>query len=208
MAERRQSVITFLGSGNYHYVSYLLLAEVRHPFTFVLFDHHTDTLPSPSDSLISCGSWVLESLKTLPMLKKVIIIGVSEDGQEYLPFSISDKVRVYPETMLHMNKHSMISSILSSIPTEPVYISVDKDVLNTNEALAVWDQGSMKLNQLIEMMQILIVEKSVCGIDICGEYPVTTGNAFEYKTREAIAKNDFANKCILNGLEHVKDYAS
>jgi len=208
LAERRQSAITFLGSGNYHYVSYLLLSEIKHPFTLVLFDHHTDALPSPSESLISCGSWVLESLQNLSMLEKVIIIGVSEDGREYLPLSISDQVRIYPETTFHMDKQSMMSSILSSIPTERVYISVDKDVLHTNEALTVWDQGSLKLHQLIEMIQMIVVKKRVYGIDICGEYPVNPSNAFEYQTREAIAKNEFANKCILNGLEHVERYAS
>ena len=39
---RKNKGITFIGSGNYHYVSHLLLEEINKPFTLILFDHHTD----------------------------------------------------------------------------------------------------------------------------------------------------------------------
>src|SRR5699024_3640988 len=76
LIKRRPNHIHYLGSGNYHYISYILQARINKPYTLILFDHHTDALPSPSDTLISCGSWVLESLKHLPMLKKVFMVGV------------------------------------------------------------------------------------------------------------------------------------
>ncbi len=76
---RKKKGITFIGSGNYHYVSYLLLEEIDKPFTLILFDHHTDTnLKEVNEqSLISCGSWVSFSLQNNDKLKKVIIIGPS-----------------------------------------------------------------------------------------------------------------------------------
>src|SRR5699024_9780177 len=84
--------IHYLGSGNFHYISYLLQSRIKKPYTLILFDHHTDTLPSPSESLISCGSWLLDSLQDLPMLRKVFIIGVGEEASQHIPASISNKV--------------------------------------------------------------------------------------------------------------------
>ena len=79
LSKRKNRGIAFIGNGNYHYVTYLFLSEIQSPFTLVLFDHHTDMMASPSTSLISCGSWVLHAIKRLPMLKKVVMIGVRED---------------------------------------------------------------------------------------------------------------------------------
>ncbi|MDY0407036.1 hypothetical protein P5G51_018330 [Virgibacillus sp. 179-BFC.A HS] len=68
--ENMDRKLAFLGGGNFHYVSYLLLSKITKPFSLVLFDHHTDMMPSPSEELISCGSWVLKALEKLPHCKK------------------------------------------------------------------------------------------------------------------------------------------
>jgi arginase family enzyme len=45
LSQRRHRGVTLIGSGNYHYVSYILLSEIREPFALILFDHHTDLAP-------------------------------------------------------------------------------------------------------------------------------------------------------------------
>lgn len=65
---RKQKGAVFIGNGNYHYVSYLLIQEIKEPFTLVLFDHHTD-VGAGDDPVISCGSWVSYALKH-PYLKR------------------------------------------------------------------------------------------------------------------------------------------
>ena len=77
---------------------------------------------------------------------------------------------------------------------EPVYISVDKDVLNKESALTNWDQGSLSLNELEELLTFILRKQDVIGIDICGE-DVTPLNWFE--AEEAEKKNDHANKALL-----------
>ena len=42
LSDRKQKGITFIGSGNYHYLTYLLINEITKPFTLVLFDNHPD----------------------------------------------------------------------------------------------------------------------------------------------------------------------
>ncbi|MGI9861426.1 hypothetical protein SDD30_08590 [Moorella naiadis] len=71
--------IFFLGSGDYHYVAYLLLQHITRPFTLVLFDNHADLLPAPASDLLACGSWVNRALE-LPNLKKALIIGARPDS--------------------------------------------------------------------------------------------------------------------------------
>lgn len=42
LRRRRMRGAVLIGNGNFHYVSYLLIKEMKEPFTLVLFDHHTD----------------------------------------------------------------------------------------------------------------------------------------------------------------------
>jgi len=205
IAEKLQSprgrTITFIGSGNYHYVSFLLLSKIKKPFTLILFDHHADMLPSPSESIISCGSWVLDSLLKLPLLQKVIMIGVKKGWMEQIPVSLREKVSVFEEPLLHADFVSTVHAVVDEIATDAVYISVDKDVLDADEAATLWDQGSMKLHQLVEIVDEIAWRKEICGFDVCGEYPCSPSDCFQQQVREATAKNDHANQVI---LEHMK----
>ncbi|WP_145523608.1 arginase family protein [Virgibacillus sp. SK37] len=194
---QKRSTIYFLDSGNYHYVSHVLQSNIKKPYSLILFDHHTDTLPSPSNDLISCGSWVLDSLNTLPMLKKVCMIGVSEDAPNHIPNSIHNKVKFLTEDSLQSNLAIIIKSILNYIPTDSVYISIDKDVLHPEDALTGWDHGTMRLKQMLKMLQVLFRNKDVIGLDICGEYPVTPTNENQREIRTIIGKNNHTNDILL-----------
>lgn len=200
LEEKGQSFVTFIGSGNYHYVSYLQLSKMDQPFTLVLFDHHTDTLQNPNHSLITCGSWVLESIKHLPMLKKAIIIGVSEDGLQYIPSSISDKIITFTKEALQTDFPKTVSSIIENISTASIYLSVDKDVLDIKEAVTAWDHGNLKINQLIEIIKNISKSKYVTAADICGEYPINPTNAYKRETRSAIKKNNRTNRELLDAI--------
>ncbi|WP_047980475.1 arginase family protein [Ornithinibacillus contaminans] len=194
------SPITFLGSGNYHYVSYLLLARIQTPFTLILFDHHTDALPSPSDSLISCGSWVLEALQQLPFLQKVVMLGVHEDWEQYIPLGYQDKIVAYSKNTLQAIDSNFVRSILEHVPTDQVYISIDKDVLDKRQAVTAWDHGTMLLTELLQLVTIILNNRELVGLDICGEYPITPTNAFNPITKDAIRKNTGANEMILKSV--------
>lgn len=188
--------ITLIGNGNYHYITYLLLKQVQKPFTLILFDHHTDTLKSPSEDLISCGSWVLESLETNPYLQKVLIIGVSEEGETQIPPSIEGKVRLYTKHHLRLNFKRALHSINQEIQTDEVYLSIDKDVLDKKDAITAWDHGNMRLRELLRVVKEIIKNKNISGIDICGEYP-SNSDEFGLETKEANDKNSFANRFML-----------
>ena len=137
-------------------------------------------------TLISCGSWVSFSLRNNDNLKKVIIIGPSSLTIH------SPYVEIFPIDISH---EVSIHTILSHIHTETIYVSIDKDVLDPKVTITNWDQGHMKLSRLLQFIHSLIMNKSIYGIDICGELPVYPSQLFLPKYKNAIQKN--ANLQIL-----------
>lgn len=206
LENRKDRGITFIGSGNYHYVTYLLMKDVQAPFTLILFDHHTDMKDAPCESLVTCGSWVLRALKRLPMLKKVIIVGTREDLLESIPSYLNKKVLILSEEQI--GQADIQRYIKSAISTYNVYISIDKDVLGKSEAVTNWDQGNMKLMQLLSLVKYIAKSKRICGIDVCGEYPYNPVLNFYPESLEAIRKNNRANLTILNTINNLEQRIS
>lgn len=68
--------VTFLGSGDFHHISSILINQFQGPISVIIFDFHPDwdTLPPH----LACGSWVNRVLKN-KNVHKCILIGVSSD---------------------------------------------------------------------------------------------------------------------------------
>jgi hypothetical protein len=183
--------ITFIGNGNYHYVTYLLLSEINRPFSLVLFDNHTDAkLSDGMSGLLSCGSWVAEAAERFPHLQQVLIVGVCAERNLY-PSESHSKIVLWPNT-------GEPQKLLSVIPTEDVYISIDKDVLDRAFAVTNWDHGNMHLRELLEALQTLVRQKNVLGIDVCGELPVPPADTWRYA--DQLRLNEQANLAILQSV--------
>lgn len=200
LQKRKKRGVTFIGSGNYHYVTYYLLSEVKEPFTLILFDYHTDMMEEPSPSLLSCGSWVFTAIERLPLLKKGIVIGVHQELKKRIPQHLKQKVSIFTHEEI-AGKVSCLQSIVSDIPTRTVYISIDKDVLDITEAVTNWDQGDMRLVELVSMLHYIAKQKKICGVDICGEYPLSPQAIFYRESQQAIQKNGKANLFLLNTIK-------
>ena len=191
LSRRTGRGITFIGNGNYHYVTYLLLSKINRPFSLVLFDNHTDTkLPDAMPGLLTCGSWVTEAAAHLPHLEQALIVGVCAERKLDPPDSQS-KIVLWPN-------NGEPQKLLSAIPTEDVYISIDKDVLDRTFAVTNWDQGNMHLRELVIALQTLVQQKNVLGIDICGELPVTPADVWLHA--EQLHLNEQANLAILQSV--------
>jgi len=67
---------TFLGSGDFHHISGLLIDQFKDPLSVIIFDHHPDwdTLPPK----FGCGSWVSRILEK-NNISKIVLLGVSSD---------------------------------------------------------------------------------------------------------------------------------
>ncbi len=68
------------------------------------------------------------------------------------------------------NWDSFLTELLANIPTEAIYITIDKDVLGTGEATTNWDQGQMTLAHVVSAIEALGTKFQVLGVDVCGDY--------------------------------------
>jgi arginase family enzyme len=64
--------ITFLGSGDFHHISGLLIEQFSEPISVIIIDNHPDWDVLPPH--LGCGSWVSYILRK-PNVKEVIIFG-------------------------------------------------------------------------------------------------------------------------------------
>lgn len=188
LTDRKTSGLTYIGSGNYHYVSYAFLSEIDRPFSLILFDNHTDAKrPEQLPDMLTCGSWVAEAVSRLPLLQQVILIGAHSDMLLFDP-GIRSKTLLFPD-LQHPEQ------LLASLTTSDIYISIDKDVLAEADFVTEWDQGNMRLKQLIIALHSLVMNKNVLGIDVCGELRVSPSDVFKYSKQ--IRLNERANLAIL-----------
>ena len=164
----RLPCIRFLDSGNYHYMSKLFLTEETEPFFLVVFDHHTDMQP-PALPVLSCGSWIRDSLLECGTITGVCVIGP--------PASCTKEIEV-PETVQFITEEDILagtaqekwSKVMDGWPDqESVYLSVDKDVLSKEEIDTNWDQGCLSVRLLLDMLRMLVKKRTLLAADICGE---------------------------------------
>lgn len=80
------------------------------------------------------------------------------------------------ENLLHWRNLSdrdwptFVTTLIQDLPTDAIWITIDKDVLASEDAATNWDQGGMRLTHLLHAIRALAASKRVLGIDICGEF--------------------------------------
>lgn len=70
----QKDFITFLGSGDFHHISGILIGQFEEPITVIVFDYHPDWDIMPP--VWGCGSWV-RAISGRTNIDKIILIGVS-----------------------------------------------------------------------------------------------------------------------------------
>lgn len=161
--------IHFLGSGNYHYLTYFFLKKIECDFSLLVFDNHTDMQKPMFEGILSCGSWIREALIKLKHLKQVYICGVSKEHMEEYDSDLFKE----DDSNSPINRVKFLESdtcLLNNISSEyPIYLSIDKDVLCKKDAITDWDQGDMKLTRLCQILKELANNTyKFIGVDICG----------------------------------------
>lgn len=160
--------IHFIDSGNYHYVSKFWVEKIKEPFSLIVFDHHPDMQPSRFGGLTTCGSWVKELLDTNPYLKRVCIVGVADELVGTVESRYRNRVKFCSETEL--SRTNRWCAFFQKYLDGPVYISLDKDVLERESAITNWDQGTLPLFKLEIILSMILKRERLIGVDICGEY--------------------------------------
>ena len=178
--------INFIGSGDFHHISYLLIKNMPYNgLRVVVFDNHPDNMYFPYG--IHCGSWVYHASR-LPNVKSIDILGIASGDvkginliQNRYSSLRSGKVHYYcmsPVSWLSalLNKGQIKALAGGSLDSfveylqsgdDPVYVSLDKDVLMRDFLQTTWDQGVMTESVLLQSLES--IKKSIVGADICGD---------------------------------------
>lgn len=159
--------IHLMDSGNYHYMSRLFLEACQHRVSLVMMDHHTDMQPSALLPVLSCGSWLLDTLLEVSDVQEVFLIGPPQKALEQIPCGQREKIFMISREELEAGAWK--EKLMSFVPHFPVYYSIDKDILSPDVCQTNWDQGTMKLSELKEILRWFLEKYPIAGADLCGE---------------------------------------
>lgn len=199
--------IHFFDNGNYHYMSKIWTDMVQEPFSLVVFDHHPDMQEPRFGNILSCGGWVKKVLEENTFIDNVVIIGVADhlvdEIRAELPqaddASILDKATFIreselPTVTLEGRSPDRAYSTLHIPHSTPVYLSIDKDALSPAYAATNWDQGSLDVAALKEIIAGLATSHKIIGVDICGERARDFAGDEHHTVQEADALNSGLNR--------------
>jgi len=163
--------IHFIDSGDFHYITRFMTDFLGEPFALVLIDHHTDMQRPMAEGMTSCGGWALQVLEDNVYLEQLILIGPGEGEIEslVLPGKSREKLLTVSAEALALGQAQ--GSFRRMDKKVPVYLSLDKDVLEPGCAKTNWDQGEMTLPALKGLLHFFLTEFQVVGVDLCGEFP-------------------------------------
>lgn len=188
----------FLGSGDYHHLSWPLIERraAQTPFEVVVFDNHPDNMRFPFG--VHCGSWV-RKVALLPAVTRVRVLGISSADvsaahawENYLTplrrgkleywtvgvdtgwsrrLGLQSAFRAFdsPTALLDRFVEEQRGS------TVPAYLSIDKDALSPEVAHTNWDQGRLLEHDLVRGIDALAGR--LIGSDITGDV-----SAYRYKS--------------------------
>ena len=220
--------IHYIDSGNYHYISKIITDHIDEPFGLVMYDHHTDMQIPMVPEMMSCGDWAGQALSQNKNLRQLVIVGPPEKDIDQTLESYNGSQRgrllIFSAEDLH---GGLLENKLKLIRTDlPLYISIDKDVLGTEDCETNWSQGDMSIDGLERLLGVFlggqgeernydayrnderyagdIRHSRILGIDICGEIQ-TDIPVPEYL--EAEEKNEKVNIELFRFIsEHVKKF--
>ncbi|MDD5173653.1 MAG: hypothetical protein WC482_02980 [Candidatus Omnitrophota bacterium] len=229
--------ITFLGSGDFHHITSLLLDKFNEEISVISFDDHPDWDILPPRT--GCGSWVTRILSK-DNVKKVILVGASsgdispslfrmgnydslKDNRleiypykhrptkvffKSIPENISADVKrriffdeIHWQELKTKNIAEFFLHILRRLPTEKVYVTIDKDCLRSPYSLTNWPEGHLELEELLLMLKFIKENTRLIGVDITGDYsPVKTMGFIRTMITAINHPRDFSAKGIPQSL--------
>ena len=167
--------VHWIDTGDYHYCSKLWTDRIDVPFDLVVADNHPDMQAPAFGDILSCGGWVRKALEENPYLREVWIVGV-DPALKGECGGFGDRVHVVDREEVARVAPEDVAARLSG---RPVYLSVDRDVLDRTYARTDWDQGTMTLDWLCGFIACSVLRADLLGADVCGAITEKKGGKAE-----------------------------
>ncbi|VVB74946.1 Arginase family protein [Candidatus Tiddalikarchaeum anstoanum] len=184
----------YLGSGKNHYLTDKIIDSIEpvDNFTLLVYDAHIDYTEDEvvksmdthfhykPDKFMTCGNWIYSTIKKHPDCN-VLIVGPD-----------STVIDVPALTVLSPDEAGYV--LVAS--RQPVYVSVDLDVLNTKLSLEMgeWNTGKMNLESLLNSIRFLAKNNNIIGFDVCGHSMHSLDVDFNTLCITARVLNAYTNK--------------
>jgi hypothetical protein len=193
-----EPALTFLGSGDFHHVTLALLRRIEQPFNLLVVDNHPDWMRGIP--FLHCGTWVYHAAQ-LPQVQRIYHVGGDVDFDNRFRWLApwrclrGGKIRVIsgkrrfkrgwwnelacpalrpPNSAVASARHvqQLLEPFRDDIGRWPLYVSLDKDVMTTNDAVVNWDSGHLTLPE-VETVLAAFTEAAhgrMAGMDILGDW--------------------------------------
>jgi hypothetical protein len=239
--------LTFVGSGDFHHVSLALVRQLAEPFNLLVIDNHPDWMRGVP--ILHCGTWLWHACR-VPHLRRIYHVGGDVDfdnAYRYLaPWSAlkDGRITVFPAIrgyragcwpeVRHKPLRASAELQLSADGLEdllrphrdelarcPLYISLDKDVLSTADAIVNWDSGHLSLGEVRDVLAgfVRAANGRLAGMDVVGDWSTVSVKGWlrqllhytehpqaRVAPHEALAVNDRTNQVLLDTLSSLGVY--
>jgi hypothetical protein len=199
--------LTLCGSGDFHHVSLALIRRQTQPFNLLVLDNHPDWMRGVP--FLHCGTWVQHAAK-LPLVQHIFHAGGDVDfdnAWRWLapwPSLRTGKITVFPavrrfegrpwtgieteplratadESVTAERIDDLLQPHRLDLARWPLYISLDKDVLRSADAVVNWDSGHLELGEVCTVLEAFsrAAGGRLAGMDIVGDWsPVRVQGLF------------------------------
>ena len=190
--------MTFYGSGDFHHVSLALVRRLREPFNLLVLDNHPDWMCGVP--FLHCGTW-LRHASLLPLAHRVFHVGGEVDfdnGYRWMaPWrQLRDgRITVFPAfrrfrrgawagvphealrpspftRATQVRLEELVRPYRDELAARPLYISLDKDVMASAEAVVNWDSGVLGMGEVGAVLDAFTTAAGgrLAGIDVVGDW--------------------------------------
>jgi arginase family enzyme len=187
--EHESKLTPFLvyGSGDFHHLTALWVRRVARPIVLVSFDNHPDWDVRPPKW--GCGGWINRALE-LPHLRRANVWGCG-NFECWWPRQIfgnrraerEGKLSVHPwaddrpekdrkrrGAILRENWRERFTNFTQNLKGSDLYVTIDLDCLNADEAVTNWENGRFKIEDLVWALGRLREVARIIAGDICGAF--------------------------------------
>jgi hypothetical protein len=239
---RAEPAVTFCGSGDFHHVSLALVRRLSTPINLLVLDNHPDWMRYVP--FLHCGTWLYHAAR-LPHVERIFHVGGDVDFDNYYqwmaPWSLlrSGKITVFPairrfergewsavrneplrpyrETYVSQERvEDLLRPCHADLARRPLYISLDKDVLQEKDAVVNWDSGHLTLAEVQTLLAVFLraAGGNLAGMDIVGDWSpiklkgwlqhlmhVTEHPALRIDAADATRRNQQINLALIDGIQ-------
>jgi hypothetical protein len=190
--------LTLYGSGDFHHVSLALVRRLIQPFNLLVIDNHPDWMTRLP--FLHCGTWLYHASR-LPLVRNVFHLGGDVDFDNSFrwlaPWRLlrSGRIAVFPavrryragawdrvpheplrpapdERLTHGRLATLLEQHREELERWPLYVSLDKDVMQTADAAVNWDSGHLDVEEVQTILDVFRdwSRDQLAGMDIVGDW--------------------------------------